>query len=126
MNLAQSGFLTGMIGDIALQLIVYVRGDLAGLRDYFALHGVLESIFIAAGILFTSGWVYERLNLPMTYTSIFLYGCLVDIFYRNLHLMPSLDPTYHAALSPWLSMVWGGISLILVLAMNRFLVSYIS
>jgi hypothetical protein len=115
MNLAIAGFLTGMIGDILLQLITYFRGNFAGLRDYFALHGILESIFIAGGILFTAGWVYEYLQLPMTYIHIFIYGCLVDIIYRNLHLMPSLDPTYHAALPPWLSMLWGGISLVLVL-----------
>lgn len=115
MNLATAGFFTGMIGDILLQLITYYRGNFAGLRDYFALHGVLESIFIAAGILFTAGWLYDYVGLPKTYLYIFIYGCLLDIIYRNLHLMPSLDPTYHAALPPWLSMVWGGISLVLVL-----------
>jgi hypothetical protein len=119
MELATSGFFTGMIGDIILQIITHWRGNFAGLRDYFFHHGILESIFIAGGILFTGGWIYQMLGLPLSYVHIFIYGCLLDIIYRNFHLMPSLDPTYHEALPPWLSMIWGGISMVLVLGMNR-------
>ncbi len=49
MNYNQKAFIIGMIGDFLLQLIVkyHPKGDFAGLKSYFKIHGRFESLLIA-------------------------------------------------------------------------------
>ena len=115
MDLRTKAFFIGMIGDLTLQQIVKYQGNFAGLRDYFNQHGILESMMIGAGIMFIATYVYQQLKLPLTVPYLFIYGGILDILFRQLNLMPSLEHTYYAALNPIMSFIWGGIPMIMIL-----------
>ena len=115
MSLTTKAFFIGMLGDFILQNIVKFKGNFAGLRDYFLQHGMFESLCIAGGIMFLSTYIYEQTGLPLTVPYLFIYGGILDILFRQLNLMPSLEHTYYAALNPIQSFVWGSIPMIMIL-----------
>lgn len=115
MDLKTKSFFIGLLGDFILQQIVKYRGNFAGLRDYFGQHGILESMMIGAGIMFIATYVYEQLKLPLTPIYLFIYGGILDILFRYLNLMPSLEHTYYSALNPIQSFIWGGIPMLMIL-----------
>jgi hypothetical protein len=113
-NLLIKSFLVGFIGDAILQLIVYLRGDLAGLKGYFQQHGMFESLCIAGGIMFLATLLFLLLRIPFTLFNLFLWGGFLDILWRQFNLMDSLKDTYYASLSWWMTFIWGGIPMIMV------------
>lgn len=112
MDYKTKAFFTGLIGDILLQLIVKYRGNFAGLKKYFEHHGVIASFFIASGMLYLFAFLYEYFNLPLNNYSLFLYGGLLDIIFRQFGLMKSLD-SYYSSMSPLNSFIWGSIPMII-------------
>lgn len=106
-------FFIGFFGDAILQLITYFRGDIAGLKKYFQIHGSFEALLIAGGIMFISTYVFMALKLKFSYAILFLYGGILDLLWRYLRLMKSLD-SYYEALDPITSFIWGGIPMILI------------
>lgn len=108
-SLKTKAFLVGFFGDIGLQTISNQRGNIAGLKPYFEKHGSHESALIAAGLMFLWAWIWELSGLPQNNFLLFLYGGVLDILYRNLNLMPSLEHTYYDAMDPISSFAWGGL-----------------
>ena len=115
-NILLKAFFIGVFGDLTLQLIVKQQGDFAGLRDYFSQHGIMESAMVGGGIMFLATWIYLKLNLPLKIAPLFIYGGILDIIWRHLNLMPSLENTYYKKLTPFWSFIWGGIPMIMILA----------
>ena len=115
MDIRTKAFFIGVIGDITLQSIVKLKGNFAGLRDYFIQHGIFESFLIGGGIMFIATYFYQMTKLPMTLPYLFIYGGILDIIWRQLNLMPSLEHTYYKALNPIESFIWGGIPMIMIL-----------
>ena len=105
-------FFVGVVGDMALQIIVKKKGNFAGLKDYFEQHGQIESYMIAGGLMFFLAFLYELSGLPLTNEFLFIYGGIWDILFRQLRLMPSLDG-YYEALTPVMSFIWGGLPMLL-------------
>lgn len=105
-------FFIGLFGDIILQGIVYFRGNIAGLKKYFQIHGPFEAVLIAAGIMFISAYSFMLSGLKFSYTNLFIFGGILDLLWRYLRLMKSLD-SYYAALDPVTSFIWGGIPMII-------------
>jgi hypothetical protein len=129
------GFLVGFIGDLLLNLMTQKLKVLdAGLIDYFPRHYTLEAAFIAAGlvsfVVYIGVFLWEKIkgdtveNINKWHTGIFLFvfGCFVDLFFRYLHLMPSLDGMYEKLSIP-VSMFFAGGPLVasyaLALAFNH-------
>lgn len=115
MDLTTKAFFIGMIGDAILQIIVKMKGNFAGLKGYFEQHGIFESMCIAGGIMFISTYIYKQLKLPLKLVPLFIYGGILDILWRQLNLMPSLEHTYYAALNPVQSFIWGSIPMMMIL-----------
>lgn len=118
MNFADFCFFVGFFGDALLQLICKIRGNIAKLKNYFALHGPLESLFIAGGMMYLFGFIYMKffvkvLHLTYNYLYLFLYGGILDIIWRQFNLFPSLKDTYYTANNPIQSFIWGGIPMVL-------------
>ena len=59
MNYNQKAFIIGMIGDFLLQQIVkyHPKGDFAGLKSYFKIHGSFESLLILTNGVFPTNCV---------------------------------------------------------------------
>jgi hypothetical protein len=120
------GFIVGFIGDLGLNLSTQKLKILdAGLIDYFPLHGTIEAAFIAAGLVsfcvYISLFIWEQLikirygsdktiaDVKYRYTIIymFIFGCILDLFFRYLHIMPSLNGMYEKLSIP-VSMFFAG------------------
>lgn len=110
---AVGAFVFGSIADLSLNYIT--RFDAfpdVGLRKYFKRHGVFEAMFIAGGLMFASTYIGLLLR-PGNPTRdggvlyLFVYGALIDILFREWHLMPTLDGMYDV-LRPSTSMLWAG------------------
>lgn len=106
-------FGVGFMGDFLLQLIVDYRGDLAGLKKYFEQHGKLESMFIAGGMMYCFGYIFELSEFEKNYQNLFFYGGLLDIIFRQYGLFESLNDSYYKELNSFQSFIWGGIPMIL-------------
>lgn len=120
MSLNRIAFYTGVGGDLLLQVIAYGRGDLSGLAEYYAKHGRFESLMIAGGMMMLFNDLYES-TVPNTIepaTGRFAAGAAIDVGFRVSRLAPTLDP-YYAALSTPLSAVYGGVSLLLPLLIDK-------
>lgn len=115
MDLRIKAFFIGVLGDMILQTIVKLKGNFAGLKGYFEQHGILESLMIAGGIMFISTHFYQLAKLPITIPYLFIYGGILDILWRQLNLMPSLENTYYKAVNPIQSFIWGGIPMMMIL-----------
>lgn len=112
MELRDKAFFVGIAGDAALQVIVRGRGDLAGLKSYFDKHGPEESLFIAGAIMYFAVVSYEWTGFEVSNSSLFMYGGLLDIAWRQLRIFPSLDG-YYQAMTPVESFIWGGVPLLI-------------
>lgn len=86
--------LTGFIGDILLQLMV--KNNIAewGLSGYFKQHGKAESTIIGAGIMAFFYALYALSGLPFKIQYMVVYGLIIDLLFRHLHIFPSLDMYY--------------------------------
>lgn len=113
MNILDKSFWIGFFGDLLLQIITIFRGDFAGLKNYFEIHGIFESLLIASGIMYVSTWLFLKTGLKMTFFNLFIFGGLLDVLWRVLNLMPSLK-TYYMSLNPLVSFIWGGIPMMLL------------
>lgn len=119
MNFVTSCAFTGFLGDLGLQTLD--RGTW-GLTEYFQKHGKLDSMFIASGMMSIFGGLFVlSTGRPPTYPEAFLYGGSLDLLFRYLRPMTSLNG-YYAALSPPVSFVWGGIPFLMALTLSNFTV----
>lgn len=116
-----SSFIIGFFGDLGLQLIAHVRGDIVGLSDYFKQHHSLESAFIAAGMMVGFTLLYQLSGLPVSWSNLFLYGVVLDVIFRNVNLMPSLTDTYYKHITPLNSMLWGGLPFVMSWYLERLI-----
>jgi len=107
MNYNQKAFIIGMIGDFLLQLIVqyHPKGDFAGLKSYFKIHGRFASLLIAGGMMYFFSILFDLLKQPKTSLNLSIYAAILDILFRQFRLFPSLDG-YYNALTPLESIMW--------------------
>jgi len=106
--------IVGFIGDFLLQLgsKLGLGGPTGwGLKDYFAQHGSIESLFIAGGMM-TIFYVLYLLVLKPNYLYLAIYGIVLDFIFRKLNVFPSLNGYYKYFNYFW-SAVWGAIPLML-------------
>jgi hypothetical protein len=117
MDIISIAFFVGFIGDLILQLIVKNTKYDWGLREYFKLHGSIEAMVIAGGMLtlFFILMVYSK--VPITYTNLAIYGVILDLLFRKLNIFPSLSG-YYQSLNYFESGVWGAIPMMLPLFFN--------
>ena len=101
-------FITGFLGDFVLQMIVKIRGNLSGLKEYFKRHQRFESMFIAGGMMYFFGYIYEIIGFEVNYGNLLIYGGLLDVIWRRLGLFNTLTNTYYAENTQFQSMIWGG------------------
>ena len=113
MNFRDKAFFIGMGGDLALQVITKQRGDFAGLKEYYEIHGEIESLFIAGGMMFGFSYLYQLSGLPITNTNLFLYGGMLDVIFRNGKISKTLNETYYKNTTPLQSFIFGGIPMVL-------------
>jgi hypothetical protein len=107
--------LVGFFGDMILQVGVYnnLGGPTGwGLKDYFKLHGPVESLFIPAGMLTLFYIIYIYLNIPLNVGYLALYGVILDFIFRKFMLCESLKEYYEYFNYFW-SAVWGASPLVL-------------
>jgi hypothetical protein len=106
--------IVGFIGDFLLQLgsKLGLGGPTGwGLKDYFAQHGSVESLFIAGGMM-SIFYVLYLLVLKPNYLYLAIYGIILDFIFRKLNVFPSLKGYYNYFGYFW-SAVWGAIPLML-------------
>lgn len=113
-----SSAVVGFVGDLLLQSIVTPENDY-GLSSYFRQHGKLESAFIASGMMAILNLAYTIVDPSVNTIGFIAYGGVLDVVFRRYHptIMPSLDG-YYRAMTPAMSIVWGMIPQLLVLAVN--------
>jgi hypothetical protein len=115
MNLVEIACLTGFIGDFTLQTGVKMGlgGPTGwGLKEYFALHGAAESVFVAGGMMSLFYTLFLMSGLPVNYRNLALYGVFLDLVFRKLMIFASLKGYYEYFNYFW-SAVWGIIPLCL-------------
>ena len=115
MNLVTLACLTGFTGDFLLQTGVKMGlgGPTGwGLREYFALHGSAESLFIAGGMMSLFYALFLLSGARLTYRNLALYGIFLDLIFRKLMIFKSLEG-YYAYFNYFWSAVWGAIPLCL-------------
>ena len=108
-NLICIAFFVGFIGDLLLQVI---DNKNFGLRGYFKQHGSVESLFIAGGMLTLFYIIYLKLNIPLKWEYLVVYGVILDFLFRKFVIFPSLDG-YYNALNYFESGLWGAIPILL-------------
>jgi hypothetical protein len=109
---SMSAFTVGFFADLALNYLTTTQDWKVGLKGYFKKHGVMESAFIAAAIMYASMWVGFTLHGVVTPQMdqgvfIFVFGLIIDNLFRFGNLMPSLECMYNALSIPT-SMFWAG------------------
>lgn len=111
-----AALITGIVGDFILQMITkyHPAGNFAGLKDYFNIHGSVESLFIAGGMLAFFGLMMDILIINKSIVNLIIVGAVLDIIFRFYRLFPSLDG-YYAALSIPNSIIWGSIPMVMPL-----------
>jgi hypothetical protein len=113
LNASATAYAVGIAGDIGLQLITSQPGLPGwGLRDYFKRHLPAEALMIAAGLMFATMWLLLTVwggdpGRPGTAAYLFVAGGVVDLAFRYLRIMPTLDGMYEALSVP-VSMFWAG------------------
>jgi hypothetical protein len=123
MNLVALACFTGFAGDFLLQTGVKMGlgGPTGwGLKDYFALHGAPESLFIAGGMMSLFYALYLMSGLPVNFKNLALYGIFLDFIFRIFMIFPSLKEYYEFFNYFW-SAVWGAIPLCLPLAISKLI-----
>jgi hypothetical protein len=91
-----------------------------GLKDYFALHGSTESLFIAGGMMSLFYSLYLLTGLPVNFRNLALYGIFLDLVFRIFMIFPSLKE-YYVFFNYFWSAVWGAIPLCLPLLIAKTL-----
>ena len=114
---------TGFIGDFLLQ--TGVRLGLGGptgwgLKEYFRLHGPVESLFIPGGMMSLFYALFLLSVIPVTFMNLALYGVFLDFIFRIFMIFPSLKE-YYVFFNYFWSAVWGVIPLCLPLLIGRIL-----
>ena len=107
--------LTGFIGDASLQFLSrYMGGETGwGLKEYFKLHGPVESLFIAGGMMTLFYIIYfVFLELPLNWYYLAIYGIILDWIFRETMLFPSLEG-YYKALNYFWSAFWGAVPMMM-------------
>ena len=91
----------GFFGDLFAQAIVR-SGRLGdwGLNGYFKQHGVLESAFIACGVVGGFYAVWIALGLPLRWELILTASLGVDLFWNWANVFPSLKSYYREPCIP--------------------------
>jgi hypothetical protein len=119
-----ASLLLGIIGDIALNYLTrFKRFPDVGLRSYFALHGPVESVMIAGGLMFVSMFValnLLKLSSYNTVSGLFVIGIVIDLLFRYLRIMPSLDGMYKS-LNVIHSALWAGGPLVASYILGRYM-----
>lgn len=119
-----SAALTGFVGDALLQIGTKHFGFGGptgyGLREYFRVHGVVESLFIAAGMMTIFFIAYAALGLPFKLAYLALYGIALDAFFRATMICPSLRG-YYEHLNYFWSAFWGAVPAMMPVAIVRAL-----
>ena len=113
--------LAGFIGDYILQILITFMGGKTGwgLREYFKQHGSVESLFIAGGMMTLFYIIYLiLLGLPPLWYYLAIYGILLDLFFRETMIFPSLQG-YYDHLNYFWSAFWGAVPMILPLGIMR-------
>ncbi len=113
MEYSEKSFIVGVVGDTALQLLSPSFPGW-GLQPYFELHGPLESVFIAGGMMYGFARALEAVTEPTVLVA-FVYGVGLDFAFRGLRLFPSLD-SYYDSLSVPLTALWGGLPMVMAFA----------
>lgn len=129
MDIVSTSTLVGFIGDLCLQIMTYygMGGKTGwGLNSYFQLHGRVESLFIAGGMmaLFYIIYIYG-LKLELNIVNLSIYGIVLDFIFRKLRLFPSLDG-YYRHLNYFWSAFWGAVPMIIPYVLyQKFQAKYI-
>jgi putative flippase GtrA len=113
--------LAGFIGDYILQILITFMGGKTGwgLREYFKEHGSAESVFIAGGMMTLFYIIYLiLLGLPPLWYYLAIYGILLDLFFRETMIFPSLQG-YYEHLNYFWSAFWGAVPMILPLGIMK-------
>jgi putative flippase GtrA len=113
--------LAGFIGDYILQILITFMGGKTGwgLREYFKQHGSVESVFIAGGMMTLFYIIYLiLLGLPPLWYYLAIYGILLDLFFRETMIFPSLQG-YYEHLNYFWSAFWGAVPMILPLGILK-------
>jgi putative flippase GtrA len=113
--------LAGFIGDYILQILITFMGGKTGwgLREYFKQHGSVESLFIAGGMMTLFYIIYLiLLGLPPLWYYLAIYGILLDLFFRETMIFPSLQG-YYDHLNYFWSAFWGAVPMILPLGIMK-------
>ena len=117
--------LAGFIGDASLQFLTK-KANLGGptgwgLKAYFRLHGSVEAVFIAGGMMTIFYIIFLfGLRLAPTWYSLAIYGVVLDWLFRVTMLFPSLDG-YYRALNYAESAFWGAIPMLIPLWAVQFI-----
>jgi len=119
-DLITVAFLTGFTGDGVTQFSVNHLGFDMGLKNYFVQHGRVESLFIGGAIVALAYIIYIYvLNLPVTYTNLFVYGIVLDFIFRCTRFFPSLNEYYDKLNIFETSVIGGAIPAILPLLIYK-------
>ena len=110
-------FITGFFGDIFLQ---YVQSNVMdiGLNSYFKVHGKLESMLIAGGLMAGLILPFQIFKIPITLTTMAIYGTGLDFIFRYARIMPSLDEYYKHNGIAVTSIIGGAIPMMLPLIIS--------
>lgn len=111
MDFITSAFVTGVVGDIGLQLIT-AQEDRWGFKQHFEEHGVVGSVLLAGGLMVGAALGYDLVFATRTPLNLFLYGGAWDLAFRYLNIMSSLDMYYETNSIP-ATFVWGGIPMLM-------------
>ena len=114
MDLKTKSFIVAALGDVGLQIVTKQKGDLVGLKDYYEIHGEIESVLIAGGLMYGLALLYEQLPFPITNFNLFIYGGIWDIIFRQSKISKTLNNTYYQNIgTPLISFIWGGLPMVL-------------
>jgi hypothetical protein len=117
MSFAECGLLVGGFGDLALQLLLGTGLlEFYGLKSYFQIHGSVESVCIAAGLMGSFSLLYEKSGEQKNLINLTLYGVALDLVFRIFRVMPSLEG-YYGELNYLWSGIWGAIPFMMVYAL---------
>jgi len=116
LSFVEACVITGFFGDIGLQIL---NTGNWGLDGYFSQHGNPVAPFIAAGMMGIFGTLWNKYNKdePPTIKQAMIYGGILDLLFRFLRPMSSLDG-YYGAMPIWLSFIWGGIPFVMALQLS--------
>jgi hypothetical protein len=115
-DLISVAFLTGFVGDAITQFSINNLGFDMGLKNYFKKQGRVEALFIGGAIVALAYILYIHvLNLPLTYTNLFIYGIVLDFIFRYTRFFPSLNEYYDKLSIPQTAIIGGSIPAMLPL-----------